>query len=839
MESQPTRWSSTKLESCCSKIVILPGPTINPNPLRIPRFSTRSILFANVQKYSDNPDRGGPVCSAQNPAVSVNFDVNANRHPISLLVYGLNVADGASVADLNTTLNRYGGNNTSRTNWQQNADNRGFDWYFESVPLGPSTPGEAGDNFISSTKAAGAQSMMTIPIIHWVAKLDPNRNELSSLSIAKYGAQTDRDWQWRPDAGNGVRSGGGYVTGNDPNDANIPNNPAFQQQWVQHLLGKWGGAANGGLKYYILDNEHSLWFSTHRDVHPTGPSATEIRDLILDYSGKIKAVDPNAQVVGPEEWGWSGFIFSGLDQQTGASNNWSYFPDRRTVTGGMDYLPWMLKQFKDAGRKPLDVFSVHYYPQGGEYSSDVSTNMQWLRNRSTRSLWDPIYKDPTWINDYVRLVPRLKEWVNTYYYAGTPVAITEYSWGADNHINGATAQADILGIFGREHLDLATRWTTPASTTPSYKAIKMYRNYDGNKSTFGDTSVAASVPNPDNLSAFAATRTSDGALTVNGGAQVYQLPAANSITRLADTSYSGGALTATVPAQSITLFVLPPSGGNRSPNAVMTASPVSGTTPLTVSFNGTGSSDPDGTIASYEWQFGNGASATGSTATYTYTSAGSYTATKVIDNSGVASMATTTITVSTPVNKPPTAVMSATPISGNAPLTVAFNAAGSSDPDGSIASYQWQFGNGSTATGSSANYTYTTPGTYTATLKVTDNAVAISAATKTITVTGQAAKSCAVKYVNTNDWGNGFLADLTVTNTGSTAIDSWTLTWQFGGNQKITNLWNGVVTQSGKSVTVKNASWDGAVNPGTSVALGFVADYSGANAIPTVTCTAQ
>src|SRR4029453_1335075 len=140
--------------------------------------------------------------------------------------------------------------------------------------------------------------------------------------------------------------------------------------------------------------------------------------------------------------------------------------------------------------------------------------MQLRRNRSTRSLWDPNYTDETWINDKVKLVPRLRSWVNTYYYADTPTGIPEYNWGGEGHINGATTQADIYGIFGREGLDFAARWTTPATSTPTYKAIKLYRNYDGNRSTFGDTSVAATVPNPDNLSAFAAVRTSDGALTI-------------------------------------------------------------------------------------------------------------------------------------------------------------------------------------------------------------------------------------------------------------------------------------------------------------------------------------
>jgi hypothetical protein len=106
--------------------------------------------------------------------------------------------------------------------------------------------------------------------------------------------------------------------------------------------------------------------------------------------------------------------------------------------------------------------------------------------------------DESWIGSQqenkVMLIPRMKGWVATYY-PGTRIGITEYNWGAQSHINGATTQADILGIYGREGLDLATRWTTPSNTTPTYKAMKMFRNYDGNKSCFGDTSVNAAGPN--------------------------------------------------------------------------------------------------------------------------------------------------------------------------------------------------------------------------------------------------------------------------------------------------------------------------------------------------------
>jgi hypothetical protein len=544
---------------------------------------------------------GATVADAQNPSVTVNVDAAANRHAINPNIYGVAFATAARLQDLNAPLNRMGGNNTSRYNWQLNADNKDQDWYFESIADNSAVAGERGDTFISDAKSASAQAMITIPMLDWVAKLGADRSKLASFSIAKYGAQTGNDWQWFPDAGNGVLTSGADVTNNDPNDANVPSNSAFQQNWVQHLLSSWGGNTTGGLRYYILDNEPSIWHSTHRDVHPAGASMDEMRNRILDFAAMIKNNDPSALVVGPEEWGWSGYFYSGYDQQYGAAHNWSAFPDR-AAHGGADYLPWMLDQLRqneaNTGRRLLDIFTVHYYPQGGEFGDDVSTAMQLRRNRSTRSLWDPNYIDETWINDKVQLIPRLRSWANTYY-PGTQIGVTEYNWGGEGHINGATTQADILGIFGRENIDLAARWTTPDPSTPTYKAMKLYRNYDGNKSAFGDTSVLANVPNPDNVSAFAAVRSIDNAVTVmvvsktlsgttpvtitianqliGTTAQVWQLTSANSITRSSDVSVNGNSVAVVVPPQSITLFVIP--AGTGSPTPTPTPTPVPTATP--------------------------------------------------------------------------------------------------------------------------------------------------------------------------------------------------------------------------------------------------------------------
>ena len=309
---------------------------------------------------------------------------------------------------------------------------------------------------------------------------------------------------------------------------------------------------------------------------------TELRDLMIAYGTAIRQADPGAVFAGPEEWGWSGYFYSGYDQKYGNDTGcWSCAPDK-TANGGVDFMPWLLAQMRQheqtTGNRLLHVFTLHYYPQGGEFGDDTSTAMQQRRNRSTRSLWDPNYTDETWIGDKVRLIPRMKEWVNASY-PGLETGITEYSWGADGHINGATTQADVLGIFGREGLNVGTRWVVPATGTPTFKAIQMYRNYDGNKSVFGETSVKATVPNPDTLAAFAAERSSDGALTVMAinkvatsalvnlslanftpgpTAQAWTLTSSNTIQRLADVTVSGGAISTTLAAQSITLFVVPP-----------------------------------------------------------------------------------------------------------------------------------------------------------------------------------------------------------------------------------------------------------------------------------------
>jgi len=142
------------------------------------------------------------------------------------------------------------------------------------------------------------------------------------------------------------------------------------------------------------------------------------------------------------------------------------------------------------------------------------------------------------------------------------------------------------------------------------------------------------------------------------------------------------------------------------------------------------STDPDGTITAYNWTFGDGTSATAQNPSHSYAAAGSYTVTlKVTDDQGATGSTSQTVTVTRP-NQPPTASFT---YSCNG-LTCSFTST-SNDPDGTIASYNWTFGDGTWAAAQNPSHSYAAAGSYTVTLKVTDNQGATGSTWQTVTVT--------------------------------------------------------------------------------------------------------
>jgi hypothetical protein len=595
------------------------------------------------------------------PALTVN--VGAPGNPISPLIYGMDAyllhntaADVTAVAPTGITIDRWGGDGTSRYNYLLDVSSSASDWYFENQ-IGssgdgwPAVTGVRGfDNLVQNNAANGIVTLGTVPVLGWVAKDSTSCSFPTSLYPTQYQLAPDRP------CGDGETSAKTNITGNDPTMTSIAEPPpappaasaatlswaegTWSGGWAEYLVSKFGqgNPATGtgkGVAIYDLDNEPSWWDAVHRDVHPVPFTYDEVTNGGIGTVLAIKKVDPTAEVSGPVMDYWWDYFYSKKDVESGwgaggCGQPWSNPVDRK-AHGGIPFIEYYLQQFAAAqqtyGVRLLDYVDLHTYfaPQyptnsgnGLNLSPAGDTGAQQARLNSTRVFWDPAYTDPdtfvapayggyqqpNYITDanYTtsctvpaqapQLIPMMKNWVAADY-PGTKTAIDEYNFGGMEAINGALAQADILGIFGREGLDLATMWpaTNPSAQIPGMMAFQIYRNYDGANSTFGDTVLPSASANQGELSVYGAIHTSGAAsgkvtvVVINKTyqtfmstvsltglspmvtvAQVYQYSNANLNAIVAQppvavTPGTGGAASTIdyydFPAQSITLFVVP------------------------------------------------------------------------------------------------------------------------------------------------------------------------------------------------------------------------------------------------------------------------------------------
>ncbi|MGI4787991.1 MAG: glycoside hydrolase family 44 protein [Janthinobacterium lividum] len=469
------------------------------------------------------PDLSLPPAPTQ-ATVAVTVNVAAGNHPISPYIYGMAFAPDDYLTDLKLAVNRWGGNDKSRYDWVQgNADNAARDWGFRNrfasdagVPPGPSS---AADRFVSGNKAKGAATVLTVPTIGWVARDSDNSHASANVPNSGGDPVSGADGAisgYDPSANRALTSVRSVARKNSPfsDMPTLAGGVVYQDEWIAHLKKTFGDASHGGVQFYAMDNEPDLWDSTHTDVHPARMGYDDVLHNFLDYASAVKAVDPSAYITGPASWGWTGYNYSALDR---GDDNFHTFADRKRHRGD-PFLLWFLKQVHthdvQAGKRTLDVLDVHYYPQGsGIYGNGTDKATRELRERSTRSLWDPTYTDESWISEPIQLIPRLKNWIAAGY-PGTRIGINEWSFGADADISGGLATADALGIFGRENIYLANYWAYPTKNAPSYLAFKLYRNADGAGHGFGDVSCAVTSADPNRLSCYAATDSRTGDLTM-------------------------------------------------------------------------------------------------------------------------------------------------------------------------------------------------------------------------------------------------------------------------------------------------------------------------------------
>ncbi len=434
--------------------------------------------------------------------VKITIEPDRPLHSISPYIYGVSAMPVDRALEAGVTALRWGGNRTSRYNWKSRADNAGSDWFFLN--------GKAGNWVDDVTKQNKAKiaSYVTVPMLPWIAK----GADGSGFSVAKYGAQQKVE-PYVADRGNGLKPEGTPITGNDPRDTSVESTPVLQAEGIK-LLPK---AARGLPRVYGLDNEPMLWSHTHRDVHPIPSGYDEIFTRGRDYARAIKKADPSALVAGPVTWGWTDLNFSALDE---GKDRYATHADNRAHEG-LPFAAWYLREMQKAstadGKPLIDLLDVHIYPQGqadgqpifnGKTPSDA---MRALRIRSTRGLWDPNYKDESWINEPIKLIPRCREWIEAYN-PGLGVCLGEYSWGGDDDISGAIAQAEVLGIFAREQVDHAYFWAGMGGVQKL--AMKLYRNPRGKGPGFGETYLACQSSDPERVSIFAARRKLDKATTL-------------------------------------------------------------------------------------------------------------------------------------------------------------------------------------------------------------------------------------------------------------------------------------------------------------------------------------
>ncbi len=402
---------------------------------------------------------------------------------ISPYIYGSNEGDWAK-PERHLTMGRQGGNRMTAYNWTNNASNAGSDWKNQSDDYlmqhdqaHSNVPGEFPRKAVAEAQAVNAAFLVTIPMAGYVSADKGPDGDVN---------QTPNYLQTRFKVSEPKKPGPFTY----PPDLKGPK--VYQDEFVAWLEKKFTNRAPGAEIWYSLDNEPDLWSGTHSRIHPKPPTYAEIVDRTVAMTKAIKAVAPKTLSFGPASYGWNGYV------------TFQNAPD----ANGRDFLDFYLASMKSAeqqsGKRLLDVLDLHWYPEAqGDgkriTESAVTPGIVKARMQSTRSLWDPTYVEDSWIakslgGKPIDLLHRIKDKIAKNY-PGTKLAFTEYQYGGAADISGAIAQADALGIFGREGVFAACLWPMDGGSSFADTAFSAFRNYDGNGAQFGDQ--ALEVVNPD------------------------------------------------------------------------------------------------------------------------------------------------------------------------------------------------------------------------------------------------------------------------------------------------------------------------------------------------------
>jgi hypothetical protein len=436
------------------------------------------------------PTDAGVIAPGDPGAAQVRLSVftQQRRRGISRYIYGTNQPNWSTTAR-RLTLGRAGGNRWTAYNWENNASNAGTDWMNQNDGYlsASNTPGEAVRQAVAAAHGAGASEVVTVPIVGYVAADKSPGGDVNATPMYL-------DRRFRVSA---ARKGSAFSLTPDATDARVHQDEFVN--WCERAFPMARADANRTV-FYSLDNEPDLWSGTHPRIHPNPVTYAEIVQRSTDFAGAIKSVAPTALVFGLVSYGWAGYA------------NLQSAPDAM----GRDFLDYYLASMRSAertaGRRLVDVLDLHWYPEARGGGQRIITNNNTAaviaaRVQAPRSLWDPTYREDSWISvdagvGAIRLIPRVLEKINAHY-PGTLLSFTEYNYGGGNHVSGAVAQADALGVFGREGVFAAALWEMDSDQRFIYGGFSMFRDFDGAGGAFGDTSVQADCSDHAQASVYA------------------------------------------------------------------------------------------------------------------------------------------------------------------------------------------------------------------------------------------------------------------------------------------------------------------------------------------------
>jgi hypothetical protein len=357
-------------------------------------------------------------------------------------------------------------------------------------------PGAAVTEFIEEASSVGAAAVVTVPLLDYVAA---DKNGGSDAPECSGRVTNSTDYLSTRFKQNRARKGSALSLTPDTSDAYVN-----QDEFVAFV----DIEASGSEVLFALDNQPELWSLTHPTVHAAHATYAEVIARNVEYATMIRDLLPGAEVLGYVGYGYQSFI------------NLQFAPDAEANGPFLDYYLSELADASEAnGQRLVDYLDFHYYSEaygggvrvvGGGNSAPVAR----ARVQAARSLWDDSYVEDSWIalhhlgGNSVRLLPWLREKVA----ALNPeleLSVSEWSFGGGNHISGAIAGADALGAFGREGVALASFVSFADDESFALAAFRMFRNFDGQGATFGDTSVSAVSDDDDLASVYASVDSSD------------------------------------------------------------------------------------------------------------------------------------------------------------------------------------------------------------------------------------------------------------------------------------------------------------------------------------------